>query len=302
MKLIFRVFLSFYALLSAIISVYGGVLLLFPDFLRRSRSWFYETIVPYAGGKIVVSGILFAFAVVSIAIAIASIRIGKKKAAVNKKTEIGNILITLSTLESMALSSISKVAGIAGARVLVLKKGDAVAVSVKLQVLPDISIPTVSEKLQNLIKANIEDNTGFKVDNVRIVFNGMQKPKLTKQTFGSARQNGEGKQTNALPAAVDTDQAAVSWSKGVTPAVISNKDSNQKESGQRESNQKESSQRESNPKVLTNKEIKIIDSTGREANLQGLPEKTGNSNLPQNKEINGLTPSTERKDERKLFE
>ena len=113
--------------------------------------------------------VAFIFFALSLTFLLSGFRSDKDKKAVSKHTNIGEIKISLDTIENIALGASRKLNGVKEAKANLFKREDGVAIVVRTVVLPDINIPLLSEDIQVKVKKAIEDSTGIKVSDVRVV-------------------------------------------------------------------------------------------------------------------------------------
>jgi len=122
------------------------------------------------------------FFILSLVLFIISFKTGRVKKAVGRRTSIGEIRITLVSIENIVMNLLKRLPGVKEAHAKVAANEDNVSVGIRLVVFPDISLPTLSEDIQMKVKKTIEDNTGISVGEVKVVvdniFNGpTYKPK-----------------------------------------------------------------------------------------------------------------------------
>jgi uncharacterized alkaline shock family protein YloU len=91
------------------------------------------------------------------------------KRTVSKKTEIGEIKVSLNSIESIALAATKRLSGIKEAKANVFKGVEGVTVIIKAIVLSDVNIPILSEDIQVKVKKTIEDTSGIRVIEVKVV-------------------------------------------------------------------------------------------------------------------------------------
>ena len=126
--------------------------------------------------------------IVSIMFFLVSIRFllsGPQKARINqpirKKSELGDILISLISIQNIVMDSIKKIDGVMEQKITVGNYKDSVRIKLKVIVTPDKSIPELSEKIQSTSKEVIEKIAGVQVKSIEVyVDNVVQtiKPKV----------------------------------------------------------------------------------------------------------------------------
>ena len=90
------------------------------------------------------------------------------------ENSVGIIKISATTFENIALNVLTKLGGVKDARAIIrLKNGD-VNVTVRAVFLSDVNIPVICEEAQKRIVQTIEQSTGVKTQNVKIVVDGVQ--------------------------------------------------------------------------------------------------------------------------------
>ncbi|MCX7843263.1 MAG: alkaline shock response membrane anchor protein AmaP [Clostridia bacterium] len=168
MNIFFRVLLAIYAFILTILSFLIMVIAFKPSIF----SWlsdYMQAILKTRNGPLITFIIAFIFFALSITFLLSGVRSSKDKKAVTKHTNIGEILISLDTLENIALAASRKLNGVRDSKAAIYKQEDGVAVTVKVVVLPEINIPLLSEDIQVKVKKALEDSSGIKVYDVRVM-------------------------------------------------------------------------------------------------------------------------------------
>ena len=167
MNIFFRVLLAIYAFCLTIAS-------LFAMFVTVNQQMFDGTVVfmgrvllnpNVAAAAFVVELIFF---VLSVVFLLSGFKSDIEKKSISKITNIGEIRIALNTIESIALSAARRGGSVKETKACVLKDGENVSITMKIVVMPDVNIPSLSEELQERIKKMVEDNTGVTVNQVSI--------------------------------------------------------------------------------------------------------------------------------------
>ncbi len=169
MNLFFRVLLAIYAFFLTIISFIALLIPLKSSLLDSIYTFLSEVVLRSSSGQYGMLLISFVFVVLSIAFLMSGFKSDKDKKAVNKHTNIGEIKISLNTIENIALAASRKLNGVRESKASVMKKLDSVVISIKLVVMPDINIPALSEDIQVRVKSSVEESSGIKVDEVKVV-------------------------------------------------------------------------------------------------------------------------------------
>lgn len=179
MKLVSRFLLVIYSILSMAIWFLGFFLTVFKlpyaksalyqvgtvmgwPFLQQPAIWVLVLLV-CAGG--------FLFNVYTFLIAVRGDREFK---SVVRENSVGLIKISATTFENIALNVLTKLGGVKDARAIIRLKGEEVDVTVRAVFLSDVNIPVICEEAQKRIVQTIEQSTGVKANNVKIVVDGVQ--------------------------------------------------------------------------------------------------------------------------------
>ncbi|MEY4480050.1 MAG: hypothetical protein RLZZ267_728 [Bacillota bacterium] len=108
---------------------------------------------------------------------------GKEKKhaqSINRKTDLGEIQVSMETLESLSLKAVSRIKGIheVKANVRVAESG----LTIKLRCLMDgdVSIPTISEEMQKAVKEHVQMISGIPVNQVTINVSNIQRSQSSK--------------------------------------------------------------------------------------------------------------------------
>ena len=104
---------------------------------------------------------------------LSGVRSNKDKKAVSKHTNIGEIRISLNSIENIALTTSRRINGVRDTKAFVKRQEDTVSITIRTMVLPDIVIPAVSEEIQDRVKRAVEENAGIEVKNVKVQVEGI---------------------------------------------------------------------------------------------------------------------------------
>jgi len=89
--------------------------------------------------------------------------------AVVTQTSLGDISITLNAFESLVRRAAKQVDGVRDLKPFVHSGRDGISINLRAVTLPDVSIPRVSDELQETVKRQVEALTGVNVQEVRVV-------------------------------------------------------------------------------------------------------------------------------------
>lgn len=124
-------------------------------FLHTSNRWIMG----------IMGTILFA---VFLTMFISSFRFKPPRVAAVHETTLGVIRITLPALENLVLKSAQSVHGVKEVKPLLTNRPDGLAISLKVQVSPDINIPRVIEDLQKTVKEYVNKTAGATVQEIHV--------------------------------------------------------------------------------------------------------------------------------------
>jgi uncharacterized alkaline shock family protein YloU len=93
------------------------------------------------------------------------------KNTVVHETPLGSIKITMAALENLVIKAARSVQGIRDVKTHIKTQHDNVSIQLNVQVQPDLSIPQVTEELQNKVKEYLTKTTGINVNDVRVIVN-----------------------------------------------------------------------------------------------------------------------------------
>jgi uncharacterized alkaline shock family protein YloU len=171
MKIFFRILLAVYAFCLAVFSAFTMYVAIYPKaFVDISESVIQVISTDNATAlRVAVFIIALVFFALSIMFLLSGVRSSKDKKAVSKHTNIGEIRISLNSIENIASNASKRSNGIKESKTLVKKAEDGVDIEVRVVVMPDISIPVISEEVQGRVKKSVEDASGIAVRNVRVI-------------------------------------------------------------------------------------------------------------------------------------
>jgi uncharacterized alkaline shock family protein YloU len=106
---------------------------------------------------------------------------GRTATSVDQRTDYGDVRISIETIESLALKATHRFRGIKDVKSKVKVEDAGLAISLKMNVEGDQSIPELSEEIQRSVKSYIEDITGIPVATVTVYVSSVASPGLTRQ-------------------------------------------------------------------------------------------------------------------------
>lgn len=180
MNLFFRILLACYAFCISIASFIVGIMSINKDFYDRMYISVRDNLLSTAGNRTFVFIISLSFFIISVALLFSGVKRPKERKCIGKHTDIGEILISMNSLENIALNTARRFQGVKDIKARVFKKEDHVNVSLNMVVFPDISIPSLSHEIQSRVRRNIEDSAGVQVGDVKIYIDGIQPAAVNK--------------------------------------------------------------------------------------------------------------------------
>jgi uncharacterized alkaline shock family protein YloU len=170
-KIFFRILLAIYAFCLAVFSAFAMYVAIFPDAYVDISEHIIQAISTdnATALRIAVFAVALVFFALSIMFLLSGVRSSKDKKAVSKHTNIGEISISLNSIENIAINASKKTNGVRETKTLVRKSDNGVEIEIRLVVMPDMSIPVITEDVQQRVKKSIEDTAGVIVKAVRVV-------------------------------------------------------------------------------------------------------------------------------------
>ncbi len=164
-----RFLLAVYSLILTI----AAIVLIFasfsPDTFNNIAEYISSNILANTGYKFLLIIFEILFLAASVTFLLSGISDDKEKKSISKLTEIGEIRISLSSIESIVLTASKRLNGIKEAKAYVYKCVDGVTIVLRAVVLSDVNIPTLSEDIQVKVKRTVEETSGIKVNEVKVV-------------------------------------------------------------------------------------------------------------------------------------
>lgn len=173
MNIFFRVLLAAYAFCLAIISAICILITFRTEIFDSISSFLADVVLVDVSARILMFVIALIFFVLSLMFLLSGVKSNKDKRAVKKHTNIGEIKISLNSIENIALNTVKKLNGIRDTKTRVFKVNDTVSIAVNAIVMPEVNIPSVSEDIQEKVKASVEDYAGITVSDVKVIIDGI---------------------------------------------------------------------------------------------------------------------------------
>jgi uncharacterized alkaline shock family protein YloU len=171
MNIFFRILLAIYAFCLAVFSALTMLMAVKADIyqsvFKAPVDAIFSSNTP--GPRIAAFLIALVFFALSLMFLLSGVRSSKDKKAVSKYTNIGEVRISLNSIDNIATNASRKANGVKDTKTEVRNADDGVSIIVRAVVLPDISIPAISEDIQMRVKKSVEECSGIAVKDVKII-------------------------------------------------------------------------------------------------------------------------------------
>jgi uncharacterized alkaline shock family protein YloU len=98
-----------------------------------------------------------------------SLRIRRREKTVINQTQYGEIQITLSAIENLALRAVRKIKGVKDAHIGIRADLTGLDIFIEISVNPDLSIPQISEEIRTKVDEYVFETTGIRVNTVKVL-------------------------------------------------------------------------------------------------------------------------------------
>jgi uncharacterized alkaline shock family protein YloU len=173
MNIFFRIFLAVYAFCMAVVSFITMLITFNTSIYNEISDYITKDVLTSPNARFTMFLIAFIFFILSITFLLSGFKSKKDKKSVNKHTNVGEIKISLNSIESIALTASRKLNGVREAKAYVSKHEDSVSIVIKSVVMPDINIPALCEDIQIKVKNSVEECAGVAVDNVKVLIDNI---------------------------------------------------------------------------------------------------------------------------------
>lgn len=169
MSIFSRILLAVYAVFLIFVSLIAMIVSVWPHVFYSVIRFFEAEILFNSLNLFIMFFIAFVFFALSMIFLFSGFRkSAKDKKVISKFTNVGEITISLDAIENITLGVTKKFAGVRDAKADVSKVVDAVSITVKIVVLPELNIPLLSEDIQVKVKKSVEETAGVNVNSVRV--------------------------------------------------------------------------------------------------------------------------------------
>lgn len=98
-----------------------------------------------------------------------ALRIRREEKTVINQTQFGEIRITVSAVESLALRATRRIKGVKDAHIGVRADLTGLDIFIEVTVNPDLSVPQISEEIRTKVDEYIYETTGIRVNSVKVL-------------------------------------------------------------------------------------------------------------------------------------
>ncbi len=174
-----RILLSIYSLAIGLIALFGAIIGLPVLFGEEEIIQWIRTVHGDVWFHVLLIGFSLLFFLVSLRLIWVSLhRNSSIDKGIDQETEIGNVHISLTTIEEIVISSAQRVKGVHDltARVYYDKENSSLSIGLKMVIDGKIPIQSLSKELQQVVKDQVETIAGVEVDQVSIYVAQTKKP------------------------------------------------------------------------------------------------------------------------------
>jgi uncharacterized alkaline shock family protein YloU len=170
MNLFFRVLLTIYAFCLTVITIVAIVITINPKIFDNISNYISSDVLKdWTAQRWLMLILSVLFLILSLTFLLSGFKENKDRKAVSKHTNIGEIKISIHSIESLALAASKRVNGVRETKAYVENEADSVSIIIRTVIMSDVNIPAISEDIQYKVKSLVEESTGIKVNSVRIV-------------------------------------------------------------------------------------------------------------------------------------
>jgi uncharacterized alkaline shock family protein YloU len=168
MNIFFRIILATYGFCLTVISFISMIITLKPELFQSTTEYVLQRILQDSTYTVILFLLEFVFFSFSVVFLLSGVKSQKDHKSIVKFNNVGEIRISIDSLESIAFNTARKLNGVKDAKAYVTKIGDAINVSIKVSILPEVNIPLLLEDMQKKVKKSIEETSGVMVNEVKV--------------------------------------------------------------------------------------------------------------------------------------
>lgn len=170
MNIFLRVLLAIYAFFMAILSIVVMVVSISSSTFDLINTYMNNYIYGLdMTPRIIMFAIALIFFILSILFLFSGVRRNKDKKGISRNTDIGEIKISLETIQNITENTIRRINGIRDSKITVKSKDNSVLIVLKLVVQQDLILPALTEEVQNSVKSRVEEISGVQVREIKVL-------------------------------------------------------------------------------------------------------------------------------------
>ena len=181
MNIINRCLLTVYAFFVALVSFLALGMTLRLSIFKCVMRFLEREVVFYSRYTLVFFVLELFLIFASVVFLLSGFRANRNKKAIVQKTPLGQVRISLNSIENIVQGTIRKMQLIKESKVYVQSIDDRVNVIIKTVILMDTNIPALVEDIQKKSKKAVESNTDIEVESVKVFVDdvcSMYKPRV----------------------------------------------------------------------------------------------------------------------------
>ncbi|AUG57664.1 alkaline shock response membrane anchor protein AmaP [Acetivibrio saccincola] len=168
MNIFFRILLAFYAFCLTVISLILMIVTLNKEMFINITNFLEKTVLSNKASVILLFIVELIFFGLSLMFLLSGVRSERNRKSITRFNKIGEVKISLNTIENIALAASRRNNGVRDSKAYVKRTGENVSVHIRVVVMPDINIPALLEDIQKRVKKSVEETSGILVDDVKV--------------------------------------------------------------------------------------------------------------------------------------
>lgn len=175
MNTLSKILLAIYAVILAAASLCMMVITIWPGVFKKLTSLFTFSVLDNRNTSFIlflVALILFSLSIVFLFTTFGQRRIGK---VIVKKSDMGEMVISLDAIENICLYTVKRIPSVRECRALCnrIKDNEKVAITIRVIVLSDTNMPSLSDEVQKKVAKAVEDSTGVEVQSIKVLIDNI---------------------------------------------------------------------------------------------------------------------------------
>ncbi len=174
MKIYFRILIAIYSLCAMGLGTLAVFAWYNPYFLNEQYDNLTFLTSQSRYSSIIFATLAFIFILLNLIFLITAFVPEKDNDVVMRKNEQGEVVISFASINAIAIIVAERFQEVNDVKSKVIKIKDSVGLVLKIKVFAEATIPNLAESMQKKIKTTIENNTGVKVETVKIQVENIQ--------------------------------------------------------------------------------------------------------------------------------